>query len=82
MSSSNKSVSVKKQTLEDLVGVYIDPQLLRSEQFAARYPMNNNCNGYCRNMEARKVALVAALDVAVVKGIAGADLFVDFKSDG
>ena len=26
--------------------------------------------------------MVAALDVAVVKGIAGADLYVDFKSDG
>ena len=80
--SSYTSKIAKKITLEEQIGVAIDPELIRSEIFAAGYALNDKCQGYCKDELMRKVAIIAALDTVTVKGASGTDLFNDFDIFG
>ena len=72
----------KKITLEEQIGVAIDPELIENELFAAGYVVNDKCQGYCKDELMRKVAIRAALDTVTVKGVSGTDLFNDFNIFG
>ena len=80
--SSSTSKIAKKITLEEQIGVAIDPELIRSEIFAAGYALNDKCQGYCNDDWMRRVAISAALDTVTVKGASGTDLFNDFDIFG
>ena len=84
LSSATSKIAphAKKITLEEQIGVAIDPELIRTEIFAAGYALNDKCQGYCNDELMRRVAISAALDTVTVKGASGTDLFNDFDIFG
>ena len=80
--TSKIAPNAKKISLEEQIGVAIDPELIRTEVFAAGYALNDKCQGYCKDELMRKVAITAALDTVTVKGASGTDLFNDFDIFG
>ena len=82
-STTSKIVpQVKKFTLEEQMGVAVDPEVIRTEIFSAGYALNDKCQGYCNDDLMRRVAILAALDTVTVKGASGTDLFNDFDIFG
>jgi hypothetical protein len=82
LSSTTSKPQVKKITLEEQIGVAIDPEVIRTEIFSAGYALNDKCQGYCNDDLMRRVAISAALDTVTVKGASGTDLFNDFDIFG
>ena len=56
--------------------------MLTREMFAAGYPKNEICKGFCSHDILRKLAIIAALDNVTVKGRAGQEYFGEYDIDG
>ena len=80
--TSKMAPHAKKITLEEQIGVAIDPEVIRTEIFSAGYALNDKCQGYCKDELMSKVAITAVLDTVTVKGASGTDLFNDFDIFG
>jgi hypothetical protein len=72
----------QQNTIESLCGVTFDYEMLTKEMFAAGYPKNDNCKGYCSHDILRRVAIICALDNVTVKGKPGQEYFSEYDIDG
>ena len=72
----------QQNTIESLCGVSFDYEMLTKEMFAAGYPKNDNCKGYCSHDVLRRVAIICALDNVTVKGKPGQEYFGEYDIDG
>ena len=72
----------QQNTIESLCGVTFDYEMLTKEMFAAGYPKNDNCKGYCSHDVLRRVAIICALDNVTVKGRPGQEYFSEYDIDG
>ena len=46
------------------------------------FPMGNNCPGYCKSPERRRLAMLCVMDNVAVKGKSGVDIFPEFNESG
>ena len=71
----------QQNTIESLCGVSFDYEMLTKEMFAAGYPKNENCKGYCSHDTLRKTAIIGALENVTVKGRPGQEYFGEYDID-
>lgn len=64
------------------MGIRVPTDLVDGEQEAMRYLKMTQCEGYCKDVLMRKVAILCAFDIVKCQGKSGSKLFPEFNAKG
>jgi hypothetical protein len=64
------------------MGIRVPTDLVDGEEEAVRYLKMTKCEGYCKDLLLRKVAILCAFDNVKCQGKSGSKLFPEFNAKG
>jgi len=71
-----------RRDIFQMAGIQVPSQAMDDIRLGRDFPMGNNCPGYCKTPERRRLAMLCAMDNVAVKGKSGVEIFPEFNERG
>jgi hypothetical protein len=65
-----------------MAGIQVPSSSMEDITIGSHFPMGNNCPGYCKDPQKRRLAMLCAFDNVALKGKAGVEIFPEFNDNG